>query len=51
MELLMMQGYRAAHGSVAHWREQMAVIDRLSRLLFDRIPFVPLPQEYNVTRG
>lgn len=41
MEILMLQGCRAVYGTAAHWRRQMAMIDRLSRILFGKIPHIP----------
>jgi len=38
MEVLLMQGCRAVYGNAAHWRRQMAKVDRLSRIIFDKIP-------------
>lgn len=42
MEVLMLQGCRAAFGTADHWRQEMARIDRLSRLLFGNIPDIGL---------
>jgi hypothetical protein len=42
MEVLIMQGCRAAYGNVAHWRRQMAKVDRLSRIMFGKIPDISL---------
>lgn len=41
MEILMLQGARACHGTVDHWRRLMARIDRLAIALFGRSD--PLP--------
>jgi hypothetical protein len=41
MEVLMLQGCRAAFGTAAHWRRQMTKIDRLSRILYGNIPCIP----------
>lgn len=43
METLMSQGERAAHGEPQHWREQMARIDRLSLILFNRVEWIADP--------
>jgi hypothetical protein len=47
MEVLMLQGCRAAYGSATHWRRQMAKTDRLSRILFGNIPDISPPDCLN----
>ncbi len=45
MEILMLQGERAAHGDPQHWSRQMDRVDRLSRVLFQHIEWIPVPIE------
>jgi hypothetical protein len=51
MEILMLQGERATHGTPQHWRAQMARIDRLSRILFNRIEYIHVPFEERLDPG
>jgi len=39
MELLMLQGERAAHGDIVLWREWMRLIDRINMVLFGRTEY------------
>jgi hypothetical protein len=39
MEIMMLQGRRAAHGSIWQWRRQMQQIDRICRALYGRTQF------------
>lgn len=43
MEMMMMQGGRAAHGSIAQWQHAMGRIDRICNALFGRTRFFPRP--------
>lgn len=45
MEIMMLQGDRAAHGSVAEWRQQMQWIDSITYALFGRTHFFQQPDE------
>ena len=45
METLMLQGARVAHGSIAQWREQMRLTDRLCQLLYGKTRFFQQPAE------
>jgi hypothetical protein len=47
MEILIMRGERAAHGSIAQWQRHMRRIDRISEALYGRTRFFHRP----VTRG
>lgn len=44
MEILMLQGARAAHGSIDHWRQLMARIDRICIALFGRSHYFQPPE-------
>jgi len=50
MEILMMQGERAAHGSIDHWRSQMYRVDLICQSLFGYTPHLdqPITQHYEV---
>lgn len=48
MEIMMLQGNRAAHGNVAQWRQQMQWIDRICYILFERTHFFQQPDEQSV---
>jgi hypothetical protein len=50
MEILMLQGERAAYGHPEQWRTQMDDIDQICQLLFGTIPHVapPISQHFNV---
>ncbi len=45
METLMLQGARVAHGSIAQWREQMRLTDRLCQMLYGKTRFFQQPAE------
>ncbi len=53
MEILMMQGERAAHGSLDHWREQMQLVDLICRHLFGGAPHMnePVSRHFDVQTG
>jgi hypothetical protein len=46
MEILMLQGARAAYGSIAQWQRRMGRIDRICRALFGRTAFFERPMEH-----
>jgi hypothetical protein len=46
MEILMLQGARAAYGSIAQWQRRMGRIDRICRALFGRTEFFDRPVEH-----
>lgn len=48
MEIMMLQGNRACHGSVAQLRQQMQLIDRICQTLFGRTQFFQNPDEQYV---
>lgn len=48
MEIMMLQGNRAAHGSISQWRRQMQQVDRLCEALFDRTQFFQQPNAQSV---
>lgn len=48
MEIIMLQGNRAAHGNVAQWRQQMQWIDHICHTLFGRTHFFQQPDEQSV---
>lgn len=48
MEILMMQGERAAHGSMEQWRDWMRMIDRICLVLFERTEFFHQPMEHSI---
>lgn len=50
MEILMMQGERAAHGSMEQWRGWMRMIDRICLVLFERTEFFHQPMEHSIDR-
>ena len=41
MEILMLQGARASHGTVAHWQRRMERIDHIAIALFGRSEVFP----------
>lgn len=49
METLMLQGERAAHGSLDQWRESMRQIDTICRALFGRTRFFGQPRDVYAT--
>lgn len=51
METLMLQGNRAAHGSIEQWRRHMQQIDHLCRTLFGRTRFFHQPNVRSVDLG
>ncbi len=53
MEIMMLQGNRAAYGSIAQWRLQMRRVDRICQALFGRTQFFQQPnaQSINLTEG
>ncbi len=53
MEILMLQGSRAAHGSIAQWRQQMRWIDRICNALYGRTHFFQQPDDHcmNLQKG
>jgi hypothetical protein len=48
MEILMLQGRRAAHGSISQWRRHMQRVDRICRALFGRTQFFQQPEAQSV---
>jgi hypothetical protein len=48
MEIMMLQGNRAAHGSIAQWRHQMQQVDRICQALFGRTQFFQQPNARSV---
>jgi hypothetical protein len=48
MEILMLQGARAAHGSAAQWRHQMQMIDRICRALFGHTRYLSQPRDVHI---
>jgi hypothetical protein len=50
MEIMMLQGNRAAHGSISQWRLQMRQVDRICQALFGCTQFFqqPNPRSINV---
>jgi hypothetical protein len=52
MEIMMLQGNRAAHGSISQWRRQMQQVDRICQALFGRTRFFQQPdaQSVNITK-
>ena len=44
----MLQGARAAHGSVAQWRHQMQLIDNICRALYGRTRYLSQPNNVHV---
>lgn len=46
MEIIMLQGARAAHGSIEQWRNHMRQIDLICQNLFGRTQFFQQPSEY-----
>lgn len=53
MEIMMLHGNRAAHGSISQWRLQMQQVDRICQALFGRTQFFQQPnaQSVNLTEG
>ena len=51
MEIMMLQGNRAAYGSIAQWRRHMRQIDHVCRTLFGRTRFFQQPNALSVDRG
>lgn len=49
METLMLQGERAVHGSLDHWRRQMRRIDTICNTLFGRTQFFSQPRDVYAT--
>lgn len=49
METLMLQGERAAHGSLDQWRGYMRQIDTICRALFGRTQFFGQPRDVHAT--
>lgn len=47
MEILMLQGERAAHGDIDQWRRWMRMIDRVCLALFERTEFFHQPTEHS----
>jgi hypothetical protein len=45
MEIMMLQGNRAAHGNMVQWRQQMQWIDRICHTVFGRTHFFQQPGE------
>jgi hypothetical protein len=48
MEILMMQGERAAHGDIEQWRFWMRTIDRICLALFECTEFFHQPTEHGI---
>jgi hypothetical protein len=48
MEIMMLQGNRAAHGSIAQWRLQMQQVDRICQALFGRTQFFQQPDTRSI---
>jgi hypothetical protein len=48
MEIMMLQGNRAAHGSISQWRLQMQQVDRICQALFGRTQFFQQPDAQSV---
>lgn len=53
MEILMLQGNRAAHGSISQWRRLMQQVDRICQVIFGHTQFFQQPnaQSVNLTEG
>ncbi len=49
MEILMLQGNRAAHGSIAQWRQQMQWVDQICQALYGRTEFFEQPNDHHLT--
>jgi hypothetical protein len=49
MEIMMLQGNRAAHGSIAQWRRYMQQVDRICQALFGRTQFFQQPDARSVS--
>jgi hypothetical protein len=48
MEIMMLQGNRAAHGSISQWRLQMQQVDRICQALFGRTQFFQQPDARSI---
>jgi hypothetical protein len=48
MEIIMLQGNRAAHGSISQWRLQMQQVDRICQALFGRTQFFQQPNAQSI---
>jgi hypothetical protein len=48
MEILILQGERAAHGSIAEWRQRMRQVDDLCQTLFGQTRFFQAPEARQV---
>ncbi len=48
MEILMLQGVRAAHGSIDQWRHKMRLVDQICQTLFGRTQFFQQPGEHSL---
>lgn len=48
MEIMMLQGNRAAHGSMAQWRQQMQRIDRICDTIYGKTHFFQSPGDHCV---
>jgi hypothetical protein len=48
MEILMLQGERAAHGDMDQWLRWMRMIDRICLALFDRMEFFQQPAHHHI---
>lgn len=48
MEIMMLQGNRAAHGSISQWRLQMQQVDRICQALFGRTHFFQQPNARSI---
>ncbi len=46
MEIMILQGVRAAHGSIDEWRQNMRMIDLICQALFGRTQFFQQPGEH-----
>jgi hypothetical protein len=51
MEIMILQGNRAAHGNIDQWRRQMRQTDRICRTLFGRTQFFQQPDARAVDLG
>lgn len=48
MEIMMLQGNRAAYGSISQWRLQMRQVDRICQALFGRTQFFQQPDARSI---
>jgi hypothetical protein len=48
MEIMMLQGNRAAHGSISQWRLKMQHIDRICQVVFGRTQFFQQPNAQSI---